>query len=158
MSKVSAGLLLYRIRDERLEVLLVHPGGAFWAKNDLGSWTIRKGERLCPTRIQLQLPFANSKRSWIRAAGQIFAALAWSANIHAWAFEATATPRRSRVIPSRSNGRRTQDSCRSIPQVDPVAHLVASVPALAQRLLETAACASALRRVQNCTTNRFNSL
>jgi hypothetical protein len=34
-------------------------------------------------------------------------------NIHAWAFEATATPRRSRVIPSRSNGRRTQDSCRS---------------------------------------------
>jgi predicted NUDIX family NTP pyrophosphohydrolase len=44
MSKVSAGLLLYRIRDERLEVLLVHPGGPFWAKRDLGSWTIPKGE------------------------------------------------------------------------------------------------------------------
>ena len=44
MSKVSAGLLLYRVRDERLEVLLVHPGGPFWAKKDLGSWTIPKGE------------------------------------------------------------------------------------------------------------------
>lgn len=42
--KRSAGLLLYR-RDERgLEVLLVHPGGPFWANKDLGSWTIPKGE------------------------------------------------------------------------------------------------------------------
>ena len=44
MPKVSAGLLLHRIRDERLEVLLVHPGGPFWAKKDFGSWTIPKGE------------------------------------------------------------------------------------------------------------------
>jgi predicted NUDIX family NTP pyrophosphohydrolase len=40
----SAGILLYRLRGERLEVLLVHPGGPFWAKKDLGAWSIPKGE------------------------------------------------------------------------------------------------------------------
>jgi len=40
----SAGIVLYRLSDGRLEVLLVHPGGPFWAKKDLGSWSIPKGE------------------------------------------------------------------------------------------------------------------
>ncbi len=44
MSKISAGLLLYRLRDGQLEVFLVHPGGPFWAKKDLGAWSIPKGE------------------------------------------------------------------------------------------------------------------
>lgn len=44
MPKTSAGILPYRNRDGRLEVLLVHPGGPFWAKKDLGSWSIAKGE------------------------------------------------------------------------------------------------------------------
>lgn len=44
MPKHSAGLLMYRLRDGVLEVFLVHPGGPFWAKKDLGSWTIPKGE------------------------------------------------------------------------------------------------------------------
>lgn len=39
----SAGLLLYRRRDE-LEVFLVHPGGPFWAKKDMGAWSLPKGE------------------------------------------------------------------------------------------------------------------
>jgi predicted NUDIX family NTP pyrophosphohydrolase len=43
MGVVSAGLLLWRRRDGRLEVLLVHPGGPFWAKRDLGAWSIPKG-------------------------------------------------------------------------------------------------------------------
>jgi predicted NUDIX family NTP pyrophosphohydrolase len=42
-SKRSAGILLYR-RSPELEVLLVHPGGPFWAKKDLGAWSIPKGE------------------------------------------------------------------------------------------------------------------
>jgi predicted NUDIX family NTP pyrophosphohydrolase len=41
--KRSAGILLYR-RAPELEVLLVHPGGPFWAKKDLGAWSIPKGE------------------------------------------------------------------------------------------------------------------
>jgi predicted NUDIX family NTP pyrophosphohydrolase len=40
----SAGILLYRVREGAVEVLLVHPGGPFWAKKDLGAWSIPKGE------------------------------------------------------------------------------------------------------------------
>jgi predicted NUDIX family NTP pyrophosphohydrolase len=44
MAKHSAGILLFRLRDGAREVLLVHPGGPFWAKRDLGAWSIPKGE------------------------------------------------------------------------------------------------------------------
>ncbi len=44
MPKRSAGLLLYRRRDRGIEVFLVHPGGPFWVKKDLGAWSIPKGE------------------------------------------------------------------------------------------------------------------
>jgi len=44
MSKRSAGLLMYRIRDGHLNVFLVHPGGPYWSKKSEGSWTIPKGE------------------------------------------------------------------------------------------------------------------
>ena len=44
MRKRSAGLLLYRFRKDALQVLLVHPGGPFWAKKDTGAWSIPKGE------------------------------------------------------------------------------------------------------------------
>ena len=42
--KESAGILLYRRRSGRIEVLLVHPGGPFWTNKDAGAWTIPKGE------------------------------------------------------------------------------------------------------------------
>ena len=42
--KASAGILLFRERAGRLEVLLAHPGGPYWAKKDAGAWTIPKGE------------------------------------------------------------------------------------------------------------------
>jgi predicted NUDIX family NTP pyrophosphohydrolase len=47
MAKLSAGILLYRRASSNptsLEVLLVHPGGPFWARKDLGAWSIPKGE------------------------------------------------------------------------------------------------------------------
>lgn len=44
MGKMSAGILLYRQYENELEVFLVHPGGPFWAKKDLGVWSIPKGE------------------------------------------------------------------------------------------------------------------
>jgi predicted NUDIX family NTP pyrophosphohydrolase len=44
MRKASAGILPFRRRDNEIQVLLVHPGGPFWAKKDLGSWSIAKGE------------------------------------------------------------------------------------------------------------------
>jgi predicted NUDIX family NTP pyrophosphohydrolase len=43
-TKRSAGLLLYRRRGDRVEVLLAHPGGPFFASRELGTWTVPKGE------------------------------------------------------------------------------------------------------------------
>jgi predicted NUDIX family NTP pyrophosphohydrolase len=42
--KQSAGVLIYREKNGRIEVFLVHPGGPFWAKKDIASWSIPKGE------------------------------------------------------------------------------------------------------------------
>jgi predicted NUDIX family NTP pyrophosphohydrolase len=44
MAARSAGLLMFRIRGGIVEVLLVHPGGPFWAEKDAGVWSIPKGE------------------------------------------------------------------------------------------------------------------
>jgi predicted NUDIX family NTP pyrophosphohydrolase len=44
MTKRSAGILMFRGRDAQLRLLLVHPGGPFWAKKDQGAWSIPKGE------------------------------------------------------------------------------------------------------------------
>ncbi len=56
-AKRSAGILLYRFEAGELRLLLVHPGGPYWSKRDLGAWTIPKGEyeegesaRICALR------------------------------------------------------------------------------------------------------------
>jgi predicted NUDIX family NTP pyrophosphohydrolase len=43
-SRISAGLLMFRRRNNELEVLLAHPGGPFFVRKDDGVWTIPKGE------------------------------------------------------------------------------------------------------------------
>jgi predicted NUDIX family NTP pyrophosphohydrolase len=44
MPNNSAGILMYRCSGDEIEVLLVHPGGPFWRKRDLGVWSLPKGE------------------------------------------------------------------------------------------------------------------
>lgn len=44
MPRQSAGLLMYRKRQGSVEVLLIHPGGPFWTRKDLGAWSIPRGE------------------------------------------------------------------------------------------------------------------
>lgn len=44
MPRTSAGLLFFRRQADGIEVLLVHPGGPFWARKDDGAWSIPKGE------------------------------------------------------------------------------------------------------------------
>ena len=44
MPAKSAGVIAFRMREGRLEVLLVHPGGPLWRNKDLGAWSIPKGE------------------------------------------------------------------------------------------------------------------
>jgi predicted NUDIX family NTP pyrophosphohydrolase len=63
MSKQSAGILLHRFKNDRLEVLLVHPGGPFWRKKDAGAWSIPKGE------FDQEDPLAAAKREFTEETG-----------------------------------------------------------------------------------------
>src|SRR6187200_184772 len=92
----SAGLLMFRWLDRKVEFLLAHPGGPFWKNKDLGAWTIPKGlieedeERLKAaerefaeeTSIKPRGPYVELG-SIRQKAGKI---------VHAWAFEGDADP------------------------------------------------------------------
>ncbi len=99
MAKRSAGLLMYR-RGNGLEVFLVHPGGPFWAKKDLGVWSIPKGEHL-----EGEQPLAAARREFEEETG--FAAegnfvdlgearQAGGKTVIAWAFEGDCDPAKLR--------------------------------------------------------------
>ena len=89
--KQSAGFLMYRRTGSGIEIFLVHPGGPFWAKKDLGAWSIPKGEFTAD-----EDPLAAAQREFeeetsIRPEGP-FTRLApirqpSGKTIHAWAFE-----------------------------------------------------------------------
>jgi predicted NUDIX family NTP pyrophosphohydrolase len=97
MGKTSAGLLMYRRRNETLDVFLVHPGGPFWSKKDLGAWSIPKGEYQPD-----EGPLAAAQREFTEETGvqpgePLFIELAPATQpggkvIRAWAFEGDADP------------------------------------------------------------------
>jgi predicted NUDIX family NTP pyrophosphohydrolase len=62
--KLSAGIVLFRKREAGIEVLIVHPGGPFWAKQDDGAWSIPKGEYL-----EGEDPLAVAKREFTEETG-----------------------------------------------------------------------------------------
>lgn len=64
MSKKSAGILVYRNIKGEYQVLLVHPGGPFWSKKDLNSWSVPKGEF-----SDDEEPFAAAKREFNEETG-----------------------------------------------------------------------------------------
>jgi predicted NUDIX family NTP pyrophosphohydrolase len=64
MAKISAGILLYRKHGEMWQVLLVHPGGPFWAKKEAGAWSIPKGE--CSPGEE---PLACARREYLEETG-----------------------------------------------------------------------------------------
>src|SRR6059058_4846063 len=64
MAITSAGILMYHVRDGRLEVLLVHPGGPFWRNKDAGAWSIPKGEF-----TDGEEPLAAAKREFLEELG-----------------------------------------------------------------------------------------
>jgi predicted NUDIX family NTP pyrophosphohydrolase len=122
MSKVSAGLLMYRRREGVLEVFLVHPGGPFWARKDAGAWSIPKGEI-----DRTEEPLAVARREFVEETGfpaegdvQPLAPITQAGGkvVQAWAFEGDADPAKLRsntfsiAWPPRS-GRQT-----SFPEVD----------------------------------------
>jgi predicted NUDIX family NTP pyrophosphohydrolase len=66
MSKKSAGILLYRIREGKVEVLLAHPGGPLWITKDDGYWSIPKGEF-----TDDEEPFEAAKREFYEETGAL---------------------------------------------------------------------------------------
>ncbi len=64
MTKLSAGILVHR-RSPDVEVLLVHPGGPFWAKKDEHAWSIPKGE-LEPGEVPIEV----AQREFVEELGQ----------------------------------------------------------------------------------------
>ena len=92
-SRVSAGLLMFRRKDDEIEVLLAHPGGPFFVRKDDGVWTIPKGEAApgedLLTRAQIEFEEEVGFRpqnvqpwielGWIQQKGGKI--------VHAWAFE-----------------------------------------------------------------------
>ena len=92
-SRISAGLVMFRRKNDQLEALLAHPGGPFFARKDDGVWTIPKGEAApgedLLTRAQIEFEEevgfrAENVGDWIelgsikQKGGKI---------VHAWAFE-----------------------------------------------------------------------
>jgi predicted NUDIX family NTP pyrophosphohydrolase len=65
VTTVSAGILVYRRRPAGLEVFLVHPGGPFWAKKDIGAWSIPKGEF-----TDVEKPLDAARREFTEETGQ----------------------------------------------------------------------------------------
>jgi len=63
MGKKSAGILMYRFKNNQKEFLLVHPGGPFWEKKDLGAWSIPKGE------FETEDALATAKREFFEETG-----------------------------------------------------------------------------------------
>ena len=117
----SAGILLYR-HKRALEVLLVHPGGPFWAAKDLAAWSIPKGV-ISPNED----PLAAARREFCEETGMTpegeakplgLFRLSSGKTLHAWAMEGDFDPDRlasnsfSMVWPPKGG------THRSFPEVD----------------------------------------
>lgn len=92
----SAGLLLWRTREGRVEVLLVHPGGPFWARKDLGAWSIPKGEispgedALATARREVAEELGTCPEGEVASLGSVTQKS--GKTVHAWALRADFDP------------------------------------------------------------------
>lgn len=91
MPRVSAGLLMYRIKDGALQVLLAHPGGPYFRKKDEKAWSIPKGEPEPDEDLLATAQREFEEETGVKPAGP-FLPLApikqkGGKIVHAWAFE-----------------------------------------------------------------------
>ena len=96
MPRISAGLLMYRIRDGVLQVLLAHPGGPLFRNKEEGAWSIPKGEIEPGEDL---LPAAQrefEEETSIKPSGPFIALASIQQKggkiVHAWAFEGDCDP------------------------------------------------------------------
>ena len=96
MPRTSAGLLMYRIHDGKLQMLLAHPGGPFFTNKDDGAWTIPKGE-IEPGEDLLEAAQREFKEEiGVTSTGPFIALTPIKQKggkiVHAWAFEGDCDP------------------------------------------------------------------
>jgi predicted NUDIX family NTP pyrophosphohydrolase len=137
VAKTSAGLLMFRRRGGEPEVLLVHPGGPFWAHKDDGAWSIPKGEVEPGEDLLASARREFAEETGFRVEGPFIPLTPLRQPsgkvVHAWAFEGDADPEllHSNMVslewPPKS-GRR-----REFPEVDRAAWL--SLGQAAQKIL-----------------------
>ncbi|HEU0015719.1 MAG TPA: NUDIX domain-containing protein [Longimicrobium sp.] len=134
---ISAGMVLYRRRDGKVEVMLAHPGGPFWKNKDDGAWTIPKGvldageEPLAAAAREFQeetgirpvppfLPLGSIRQK----AGKV---------VHAWAWEGDADPACITSNVSRTEWPRGSGRILTFPEVDRCAWF--DLPTARQKLI-----------------------
>jgi predicted NUDIX family NTP pyrophosphohydrolase len=122
MAQVSAGLLMYRVRDGVLQVLLVHPGGPFWRKKDAGAWTIPKGE-VAPGEDEFRAAVREFKEETGMDAGGPFIDLGTIQQkagkiVHAWAFAGDCDPSTLKSNMTRLEWPRGSGRWMTVPEVD----------------------------------------
>ena len=94
MPKRSAGIVVFKRKDARLEVLLVHPGGPLWKNKDAGAWSIPKGEPeegeelLSAAQRELREEIGLEPKGDLKDLGSI--QQKGGKTVHAWAFEVDA--------------------------------------------------------------------
>jgi len=96
MPKISAGLLMYCIREGAIQVLLAHPGGPFFTKKDAGHWSIPKGEAESDEDLLATAQREFEEETGIRPTGPFIALTPVTQKggkiVHAWAFQGDADP------------------------------------------------------------------
>lgn len=96
MPRLSAGLLMYRIKDGAIQVLLAHPGGPYFAKKDDESWSIPKGEPGPDEDLLLTAQREFEEETGLKPAGPFVALQPVKQKggkvVHAWAFVGDCDP------------------------------------------------------------------
>jgi predicted NUDIX family NTP pyrophosphohydrolase len=122
MPTISAGLLLYRSSANGLEVLLVHPGGPYFARKDLGAWSVPKGlpapgeDLLATARREVREETGFAIDGPAIALGEVRQAS--GKVVHAWAVRADVDPSRLESNTFELEWPRGSGRIRAFPEVD----------------------------------------
>jgi predicted NUDIX family NTP pyrophosphohydrolase len=121
-NRVSAGLLMYRVRNGKLEVLLVHLGGPYWARKDEGAWFVPKGgleegeEELAAARREFQEETGMESHAPFLELGSVYHKS--GKRVTAWAFRGDGDPGKLRSNTFRIEWPPKSGKFKEFPEID----------------------------------------